>query len=97
MSTGLKDYKLDVKNEQGKLMPLTAAGEVLKRTDVISISKGRITLEPGEERNQGEISLTDRFKLTEPGKYVIIVRRPSLLADGKLSTIESNNVTVTIE
>ncbi|MFL6546562.1 MAG: hypothetical protein ACJ8LM_15480 [Candidatus Udaeobacter sp.] len=97
VSTGIKDYKLDVKNEQGKLMPLTAAGEALKRTEVISVSKGRITLEPAEERDQGEIPLTDRFKLTEPGKYVIVVRRPGLLTDGKLSTIESNKVTVMIE
>jgi hypothetical protein len=44
VSTGLKDYKVDVKNEQGKLMPLTATGEALKRTEVISISKGKITL-----------------------------------------------------
>jgi hypothetical protein len=96
-STGLKDYKLDVKNEQGKLMPLTATGEALKRIEVISVSKGKITLQPAEELDEGEFPLTDRFELTEPGKYVIIVRRPGLLTGGKLSTIGSNKITVTIE
>jgi hypothetical protein len=97
VSTGLKDYKLDVRNEQGKLRPLTAAGEALKRTDSLSISKGRIALAPGEEHEEGEISVTERFKLTEPGKYVIVVKRPGLLRGGKLQTIESNKLTVAIE
>jgi hypothetical protein len=97
VSTGLKDYKLDVRNEQGKLRPLTATGEALKRTDSISISKGRIGLGPGEEREEGEIVVTERFNLTVPGKYVIVVRRPGLHIDGKPRTIESNKLTVTIE
>lgn len=97
VSTGLRDYKLDVRNELGELRPLTVAGEALKRTESISISKGRIALKPGKEREEGDISVTDRFKLTEPGRYMIIVRRPGLHTGGKRGNIESNKVTVTIE
>jgi hypothetical protein len=97
VSTGLKDYKLDVRDESGKISPLTPTGETAKRSESVAISKGRLTFKPGEEHDEGEISVTDRFKLTAPGKYVIIARRPGLSTDGKPTTIESNKVTVTIK
>ena len=96
VSGGLKDYQVEIKDSLGRTVSRTAKGEARKRSEVISISKGPITLKAGEEREEGEISLTDTFDLTTPGKYAITVKCRGPRVDHAVSTVESNKLTITI-
>ena len=97
ISTGIKDYQVEIKDARGKELRRTTLGEARKRSEVISISKGPLTLQPGEEREQGEIVLTDIFDLTSRGEYTIVVKRSGPRLDHSSATIESEKLTITIE
>jgi len=78
------DYELVVRNGEGKLAPLTKAGERHQQNRGFRISVGRVILKPGEER-EDTISVTELYDLSTPGNYSLFVKRegpPSIWTTG---------------
>jgi len=90
---GELDFKIDVRDEQGKRAPLTEYGRQVKGESPIPIVQNAtadVILHPGESFKR-EIDLSKVYNLAQPGKYNIQTERGDEGAVAK-----SNIVTVTV-
>lgn len=95
-SSVVRDFKIEVKNENGKAVHLTKDG--LRLTDPSApVWRNRIVkLEPGKSR-ESKINLAYLYEMSNKGKYYISAVRGVRKTDGKSIRLQSNTVQVEVE
>ncbi len=76
-----REYKFDVKNENGEGMRLTEEGERLLNNNAIYRS-GPLMIEPGGEK-QHSVSINRIYEMTTPSMYTVTVRRKIFKLNGQ--------------
>ncbi len=72
-SNALADYRIEVRNENGTLVPPTTEGERLLRLSLFSTRRLSVAIPPGQEKNQSFD--VNKIYAMPPGRYEITVKR----------------------
>lgn len=90
------DYEIDVRDDRGAAVPETDHGPKLREAPMIPMNSRNlgIHLQPNESTKEN-ITLTDLYDLSHPGKYTMQVQRvlPKELGPGY---VKSNVITITL-
>jgi hypothetical protein len=95
-SSNQADYRIEVTTEKGEKIPATRYGQRVEQNKGTYFSRGAVEVLPGNSYDQ-EILVNQRYDMTEPGVYLVKVKRSVPLGDGKTSTdVTSNTLRLTI-
>jgi hypothetical protein len=101
LNNGITENEFQVRNSRGNLVPLTSAGESLRRA--FGAASGNTLAVLQDQSECGDFTLADLFELNESGRYAVQVRRmvkqgqtPGQSA-GDLPVVRSNIVTVSVD
>jgi hypothetical protein len=90
---GDNGYVPKILDDAGKPVPLTKYGQMIANRTYLQGRRGQVGVQPGETTVPHEISLSELYDLTRPGKYTIQMERMD--KDAKVR-VKSNIITVTV-
>lgn len=90
-SSVARDFNLTVKNEYGKVVPLTEEGRRLTSPNKSVYRNKKVKLEPGESI-QSKINLAHLYEMTAKGTYYANASRIIKEIDGDMLRVESNTI-----
>lgn len=89
---GINTYVFDVRNAEGKPVPLTPGGQNLRKQ--YGIGHGQVIPIPQDKTaSAGEVIISGLYDLSEPGTYTIQVSR---FDDATKTWVKSNTITLTV-
>jgi len=96
VDTGVeKDYKLIIKDNNGRIVPLTSYGENLMK-NIGVVKRTVVKIKPGEEL-KGEIEVSKAYAMVNAGTYSITAKRNvSKQGDTSLAEVISNTIQIKI-
>ena len=90
------DFKIDVRDAQGILAPLTDYGRQAIKGEgdlpIVENYRGKVILHPGDTFKR-EIEVTKLYDLSLPGKYTVLAQR---IDDTNGAVAKSNTATLTV-
>lgn len=91
-----RDYKIEVKDEGGKIISLTDEGRRLTDPSAPVWRNFKSKVDPGKSK-QSKINLAYLFDMSAKGKYFITAKRLAWKVDGTRLQSESNIIEVVVE
>ncbi|CAN5691625.1 hypothetical protein BH20ACI4_BH20ACI4_23110 [soil metagenome] len=91
-----RDYKIDIKNEQGEKVSLTKNGQRLTSRSTSVWRNKLVKLEPGKAR-QAKINIAHLYEMSAKGKYYISVSRMARKGESEFIKLESEMIEIVVE